>query len=362
MPRRPLLIVAPNLLHGDPNPRSIRAHRLAAGLDGHGFAVWMATFWNERGEPPAVRGAERLLHAADPEAFEAGLGHWAELIDAQLAEIPAGERPTLVCAIGYPVGALSAGARFAERLGCPLILDLGDPWPPGERGGVTAAERERTLAGADALVTTTPELADELRSGLSPDAEILLAPGGGEFATGRRTAEPPLFVQLGTLSAGRADPRPAFEALADLAGRGELELRSHSAGMYEGFDELAAPQRPMLPHQEALALLGGASAAVVFGNVTRSQLPSKAFEIACTETWALCVRDRDDDPAAELLTRTGHAVVAESNTVPAIAAAAREILAREARGERPSPVPEFTWEARIGEIAALAERHARPPG
>ncbi|HUT77099.1 MAG TPA: hypothetical protein VM285_05400, partial [Polyangia bacterium] len=119
--------------------------------------------------------------------------------------------------------------------------------------------------------------------------------------------------------------------------------------------DLSHPHLPLLPHPAAIELLASAAGALVLGNRNRAQLPSKAYEIACTETWALCVSELSDDPAAAVLERTGHAVRPAANEAEAIAAAAEEILAREARGERPSPAAEYSWERRIDEIAALVE-------
>lgn len=372
MPAR-ILIVTPMLLHGGVNPRTIRSRRLIAGLARRGFEV-ESVAWSSGEEPrPAAAagapllavagpnplrdlvGARRLLHplrrrlGAEPD----GLGPWARAVLAALAARP---RPDLVYAIGLPLGALSAGYLFAERLGVPLVHDLGDPWKP--KGLRERALMRRTLARAAALVTTSPALARSLEPHLDPGAEVLLCPNGGELRRRSGTREPPLFVHLGAIPTTRVAPEPAFAALAALAAEGRIELRSHSQGWHPGFDSLPVRHRPMLPHAEALDLLAEASAALVLGCTNREQLPSKAFELACTETWALCVRELDDDPATAVLERGGHAVAARNEEV-AIRAAVEEILAREARGERPEPVAAYTWERRIDEIAALIGRLAR---
>ncbi len=134
---------------------------------------------------------------------------------------------------------------------------------------------------------------------------------------------------------------------------GLIEFRSHATGFHPAFDDLPHAQLPMLPHDEALELTAAVTAALVLGNDNPAQLPSKAFEIACTETWALCVRERDDDPAAALLEGSGHAVVAGSNDIAGISIAAEEILARERRGERPCPDPAQSWGQRVAAVAEL---------
>ncbi len=375
MPAR-ILIVAPNLLYGDPNPRSIRARHVASGLAGRGWDVEVATWWSgaePRPAEPDWLGGARLRAIAAPSPFanwdraaapsggEAAetegeaLAPWGEAVWAELERLPGAERPELVHAIGVPVGAIVAGARIAGALGAPLIADLGDPWPAPSPAA--AAERGEALRGAAALVTTTPALAERLGAELRPGTPIELIPNGGEVR--RRpegpAPEPPLFVHMGAINPGRADPLPAFAALGSLHRAGEIEFRSHSVGFIDGFAELPHPHLPLLAHAEALELSANAAGALVLGNADPAQLPSKAFEIACTETWALCVRGSDADPAAELLERSGHAVVAAANEPAAIRAAAEEILARERRGERPEPDQAQSWSGRIDALEGLLE-------
>lgn len=282
-----------------------------------------------------------------------GLGEWVEGAAAALAGVPAARRPDLVYAIGVPISALAAGEAIARRLAKPLVVDLGDPWQAGSEG--ERALRERVLGAAAGLVTTTPELAAQLEPLLAEGTPSLLAPAGGELRERRPRpdGEPPLFVHLGTINAGRVDPGPAFAALAELHRAERIEFRSHSTAWHPDFEELPHPHLPLLPHDQALDLLAEASAALVLGNDNHEQLPSKAFEIACTETWALCVSELADDATVAVLTGTGHGVVAEANERAAISAAATEILGREERGERPSPEPRYSWERRLDEIAEL---------
>ncbi len=376
MPPR-ILIVAPNLLYGDPNPRSIRARRLASGLAGRGFEVEVATWWSgiePQPERPQWLGGARLraiaatsplagwepgAAAADlPDTEGEALAPWGEALAAAIEELPGAQRPQLVHAIGVPVGAIVAGERIAGSLDVPLIADLGDPWPAPDEAA--RAERARALGGAAALVTTTEALAERLRPELAPGAEVALIPNGGEIR--RRPDgpphEPPLFVHMGAINAGRVDPAPAFAALAALHREGRIEFRSHTTGFAPGLGDLPHPHLPLLAHAEALDLTAAASAALVLGNDDPAQLPSKAFEIACTQTWALCVRERADDPAVALLEGSGHAVTAASNEPAAIRAAAEEILAREAREEFPEPDSAHTWAARIDALEELLERVA----
>ena len=367
MPPR-VLILTPTLLHSRRaiNPRAIRSERLTRGLAALGFEVDLASWWGGDGEPSRPEGARRIWAngagspLGGPEQTPSRrrpdrdpLDPWARELERQLAAAPAAELPDLILAIAYPLGAIGAGARLSRRLGIPLVVDLGDPWPA--RGAAEATDRRRSLAAADALITTTPELAAELGQLLRPGVPTLLAPAGGELrrrGTGRGPAAPPLFVHLGVINPGRVEPGPAFAELARRHRSGEIEFRSHTGGLHPALHELGHPHLEPLPHAEAIDLLAEASAALVLGNRNRAQLPSKAFEIACTETWALCVSEIADDPTAAVLAAGGHGVVT-ANDPASIAAAVERILARERRGERPEPDPAQTWERRCEEIAAL---------
>ena len=74
------------------------------------------------------------------------------------------------------------------------------------------------------------------------------------------------------------------------------------------------------------------------------------------------MRERDDDPAAALLERTGHAVTAAANEPAAIQAAAEEILERERNGRRPQPDPAQSWSGRVAAVAELIGELAEPRG
>lgn len=357
-PKR-LLLVAPTLLHAGADPRAIRCRRLLAGLPARGFEVDVVSWWGGAGSPPSLE-CRRLhaLRSRSPyeQSAKAGagydpdrLGAWIEEAERALVQAPEADRPDLVLGVGLPLAALVAAARIARGLEVPFVADLGDPWTPA--GAEERAARAETLGSAAALITTTAALAATLEDDLAPQTPVLLAPAGGEIShRGTPAPAPPLFVQLGTLTTARVDPRPAYEALGAMHAEGRINFRSHGGAWLDGSERL--PHRPPLGHATALELGSRAAAALVLSNRNREQLPSKAFELACTETWALCVSELDDDPTAAVLRASGHAVEA-ANDPGSIQAAAEEILAREARGERPGPSPAHSWERRLDTIAEL---------
>lgn len=351
-----VLIVSATLIHGHSDPRTIRARRLIGGLGERGFAVDAVSWWDGAAPAPPPPGAEALYALPGPsplgEPELTALDRWAAAARERIAGLEPQLRPDLVYAIGYPLGALVAGAGIAAAAGAPLVCDLGDPWIADTAAG--RERRERTLGAAAGLVVANERLAENLGAEIPPAAPVLVAPGGGELRrrTGRRGPEPPLFVQLGAINPGRVDPAPTYQVLARLHERGELEFRSHATGWHPGIDALPHPHLPLLDHAEAIELTAEATAAIVLGNQGRDQVPSKAFEIACTETWALCVSELADDPAVAVLEASGHAVAAR-NEPEAIESAAREIIGRAAAGRWPHPDPGQGWASRIDSIAAL---------
>lgn len=352
-----ILLVSPTLLHAGSDPRTIRCRRLIADLPRHGFEVDVVAWWGGEGEPPGL-GCE-TLHAvrsdspyADGAHGPDGLGAWIDAAERAVLQQAGERRPDLVLAVALPLASLVAGARVAEALDVPLVADLGDPWDPEDAGGRDL--RDATLGRAAALITTTDALAATLADALPARAPVLIAPNGGTHLRPDRAGDggPPLFVQLGTLTTARIDPRPAYEALGALAAEGAISFRSHGGAWLDGSESLPHPHRPPLGHAESLELLRGAGAALVLGNVNREQLPSKAFELACTDVWALCVSELENDPATAVLRASGHAVEA-ANRPASIRAAALEIVRRLERGERPEPDSSHSWERRIDAIAEL---------
>lgn len=363
--RRRLMVVSASALHGSHDPRTIRARRLLEGLTARGFATQLLSIWSDQGPPPVLEGVETIaVPVSDPFAPEGmtlrlkrrlegdpgGLLPWARDAARQVAALPADQRPELVYAIAYPVDGLIAAALVAKKIGVPWIADLGDPWEPS--GLAERLRRRSTLASAAALVTPNAELARSLRSSIAPGAPVLLSPGGGRLSSRSARDGIPLIVHLGSINAGRVDPRPAFEVLGAAHRRAEIEFRSHTNGWHPELDQLPHPHLPMLAPEQALELTAEASAALVLGNKSTIQVPSKAYEIACTETWALCVSELEDDPALEVLSATGHAIGAE-NDVASVRDALSSLLDKERRGQKPQPAPQHDWSCRIDQIANL---------
>jgi hypothetical protein len=269
-----------------------------------------------------------------------------------LAQRPAGIGA--VYAIGAPYSSLVLGALLARRWGVPVIGDLGDPWPIR---GLAEARLERwTLSRMAALVVTNEPTAELYRGRIAVGAEIVVAPNGADITKGRDREEPPLFLQLGTLTSQRTSPAVAFEALGRLDREGVIRFRSYGESWVRLDREIADLHLGVLGEEEANELMCRASALLMLASLREIQIPSKAYEIARSDLWGLCVSEIDRDPGAELLRRSGHGVAAP-NTVDGVRAAALEIVERLRAGRRPQPTGEHhSWEATVDAVVGVTMR------
>lgn len=185
-------------------------------------------------------------------------------------------------------------------------------------------------------------------------ATIVVAPNGADPIDRAATpaGEPPLFLQLGTLSSSRIDPGTAYGALAELDREGLIRFRSFGEAWVRLAPDAARHHLGVIGTEAARELMRAAAAVVVIGNRNALQIPSKVYEIARSQAWALCVTELDPDPGAEILRVSGHGVI-RRNDAAAIRSGALEIVERERRGERPQPTAGFGWEAMLDRIVAL---------
>lgn len=384
MPPVSIALVAPYLAPGSIGPRAARSRRLVEGLGAAGQRVG-AIVVDDGLAGDGLAGVEVLAGAHGPlvgemgepgmntrRRFRAALAEharrlvplpdahirWALALarDRALAQKPEGVEA--VYAVAAPFSSLVLGAVLGRRWEVPVIGDLGDPWPT--RGAAEARLARWTMSRLDALVVTNERTADAYRDQLREGAPILVAPNGADELkrmSGDDPAppDPPLFLQLGTLSNLRVDPGPSFEALARLDREGKLRFRSHGEAWVRLTPEAARHHLGVIPEDEARTLMRAATALLVVGNRNAIQIPSKVYEIARSDIWALCVSELEREPGSELLRASGHGVVA-ANAEADIRAAALEVLEREARGERPEPESSHSWEEMLERIVELLPR------
>lgn len=374
-------LIAPFLAPAVIGPRAVRSRRIAAALAANGQPIHAVVIAG--GHPVEGRTAVPVLASAPGPPVgtmgEPGMNlrqrtraaaadrarrvmplpdahmRWA----AAVLRDPALRRPpsprTTIYAVAAPFSSLIVGAVLARRWGVPLIGDLGDPWLP--RSAAEARLAAFVMRRLSALIVTNERTADACRARVAPETEIVVAPNGADELrrTATAAAEPPLFLQLGTLSNVRIDHGNTFRALAELDREGLIRFRSYGEAWVRLAPEVAGHHRGVVPQEEARALLQSATAAVVVGNRNPLQIPSKVYEVARSQAWGLCVSELEREPGAEVLRASGHGVV-RGNDPAVIRGGALEILGRERRGDRPRPTTGYSWERTLEPIVALVEQ------
>lgn len=156
---------------------------------------------------------------------------WISIATAAAREAIGSEPYDLVLTTSPPPSAHVAGRRIKSKCGLPWVADLRDLWSddrfstaPGWRRALDRRHEQRTLRGADALVTVSEPLEKELQflhpgvpthtvlNGFDPD---LVNPG-------ESLPENFTITHTGTYHQGRRDPSLLFEAAGRLIRHGRL--------------------------------------------------------------------------------------------------------------------------------------------
>jgi len=137
----------------------------------------------------------------------------------------------LVLTTSPPPSAHVAGRRIKAAAGLPWVADLRDLWSddrfstaPGWRRRIDRRHEQRTLGKADALVTVSEPLAEELRI-LHPDVPTHTVLNGFDpdlVNSGEPLPDVFTITHTGTYHQGRRDPALLFEAAGNLIRRGLL--------------------------------------------------------------------------------------------------------------------------------------------
>lgn len=352
-------------------PRGARTRVLARALESR----WSVEVIGPAGEPathapaghrdrspglwPALggmaRGAARalaecaLLDKWEPWALQTVGPRWRPAADGALL-------------VAYPFSPAVHAARVLERTGIPYVVDAGDPWiltsqspslrePALSRG--RRAER-RLWSGAAGAVLTTDAQAAGLRA-VAPGLPILVAPNGYPEQPDRpREEHPPAgrhlrLAHFGMLSSARLDLAPL---LADLVGSGAFERVTFAqfgddyAGMLDAAPAGVDVERhPARPWNEVIDQATAYDAAVVVGNHSGSQLPSKAVQYLTLPVPRIAiVNGAPDDALTDFAQRTpGWVSVAPGDREAP--AAIRRHLARPWTPADLAPPHEFGWPA-----------------
>jgi glycosyltransferase involved in cell wall biosynthesis len=142
------------------------------------------------------------------------------------------ERPALIYSSAMPATCHLIAAALARRFSLPWIAEFRDPWtdnPNYDRPAMLAAVERRleslTMAGANRVVTVTPDLARNLAAKYGVPATLI--PNG--FDPEDAPVDVPLTSEFTVTFTGMVYPskqtlRPVFEALAELRRSRELPV------------------------------------------------------------------------------------------------------------------------------------------
>jgi glycosyltransferase involved in cell wall biosynthesis len=279
--------------------------------------------------------------------------------------------------------------RSLARRGAAWVADVRDAWnfeplrPPFPTGVQRRLDErlERGLLGAADVVTCVSRpAADDLRSRVGADVELVpngwdpeLAPSAAAGGTGgdgaARLLDPDRvsLVYTGRFGSYGRDPRPLIAALRELAAsepKSAARLELVLAGPFTE-EELkilrtdVAPARiaPVgsLPRPDALALQRAADALLLLASPARSQLANlKLFEYLAAGPPLLALAGGTE--AGRIVAETDAGEVVRSDDVPAIVEALRRLAAGETEPPDPDRVREYSYPAVAERMADAVER------
>jgi hypothetical protein len=238
-----------------------------------------------------------------------------------------------------------AGDRMARKLGCPHVIDYGDPWsyrydpqlPAWRRRLDFAFERAVLRRARGAVVNAEPQR--KALRGHFPGVSVALFTNGFDSAD-YPLADPPTgeeFRHLGHLYDIRLSLAPLGEGLGE--GRHFERLIS-----YGRRSRVALPpwieERGVVDFEDSLALMQTAAALFMPGNRGGMQIPSKAFSYMGAKRPFLALVEDTADPVAELLGGVEQAVLALPEKTSVSNALAR---LSEMRNESFAAPPAFDW-------------------
>jgi hypothetical protein len=277
--------------------------------------------------------------------------------------------------IGYPFSpAVHASRRLADA-GVPYMLDTGDPWALTNEKRLNThlglwrsrrAER-RLLERAAGLLLTTPQQAEPLRR-LFPGLPILVRPNGYRPISAVAPASRRLrddgrlrLAHFGMLSAARIDLAPFMQRLlAD--GPWEAitlaQFGSDYAGMLERLPAGVDVERhPSYPWDEVVERARDYDLALVLGNNSGGQLPSKAIQYLTLPIPRLSVTRRLQGDALADYVHDKPGWLAVSSDGSALAAHVAAHVRRDWSSQDLRPPADEAWPAVAEQVVEFVERH-----
>lgn len=288
------------------------------------------------------------------------------------------EKVAAVMASGPPFSVAIAGARVAETLGVPLVVDMRDHWRDNPTGSwPTSRHRRRSeklerrvMAAADAVVAVSEPIAGEARSMGARDVRVV--PNGFDPTDlPRRRPDPsgPLRVAfMGKIYFGHSDPSAFLEGMAEARGQGDDIVAdfvgSWPPGMEARIERLGLSPHVSfhgyLPHTEALKVISAADLGLVLIEDrpgSKASLTGKLFEYLGMGL-PILVAGPLDGAAAELVGELRAGVVVKAGEASDIARVLSECAEAKRRGTPlstvdPTEVSRYDRRALTGELARV---------
>jgi glycosyltransferase involved in cell wall biosynthesis len=308
---------------------------------------------------------------------------WAPFARHDALRLNARERFDCVITSSPPESAHLVG-RSLRRRGVPWVADLRDAWtfepirppfPTRAQQRLDEALERRWLHAADAVVCVSQPAADDLRSRLGLDAELVpngwdpdLAPqdDGGDAPERVLDAQRVSLVYTGRFGSYGRDPTGLVRALESLAREdpdAAAKLDLVIAGPLTD-DEKRLMQTDVSParivlagalsREAALALQRHADALLLVASARRSQLLNfKLFEYLAAGPPIVALAAGTE--AGRVVAEAGGKVV-PADDVPAIAGALRRLAAGELRPPDPAARERYSYPSVAEKMAVVAER------
>ena len=271
----------------------------------------------------------------------------------------------------FPFTVMLSIRALKRKTGAGIILDVGDPFYKNSKNGfirdlLARSFEKRYLKHVDRLIVTNAVTRDHYLStykNLRPE-QVCIVPYGvsesfisaviSESGANTRKGNRADFslVYAGQLYKGMREPFELYMAISvlnesdhardvrlDMYGSYNTEfLNTGSAARHIHF-------RGQVAHEDLINVYLDADAVVFIDNAYGMQTPGKVFEISLINRPVLCIADRVQSPALEVLNDAGH-IVMTSNKAEQIARAIRKIIDSGMTFQNSAVPEEFSWAAR----------------
>jgi len=271
----------------------------------------------------------------------------------------------------FPFTVMLSIRALRRKTGAGIILDVGDPFYKNSKNGffrdlMARSFEKRYLKDIDRLIVTNAVTRDHyLRTykNLRPEqvciipygvSESYIAAVRSESGKYARSGEREYFslVYAGQLYQGMREPFELYKAISLLNESDQArEVRLDMYGSYNseflkaGSAARHITFRGQVAHGDLINVYLHADAVVFIDNAYGMQTPGKVFEISMINRPVLCIADRGQSPALEVLHGAGHIVIT-ANKAEMIAPAISKIMDTGMTLSNTAAPEEFSWSAR----------------